>query len=252
MNILIPMAGAGSRFKKEGYKVSKPLILVNKNPMVVEATNHLPKSKNHIYICRKEHLEDDNIDTEINKYYPNSKFITIDYLTEGQAATCLLAKKEIYNNEELIIGACDNGMIWDEIKFLAEKKESDCLVWSFRNNVTVAYKPEAYGWVEINDRNEVKRVSVKVPISKNPISDHAIVGTFWFKKGKYFVEAAEKMISKNRRINNEFYVDECINELIESGLKVKVLEVDKYICWGTPNDLRTYEYWQQFHKTQIF
>ena len=60
------------------------------------------------------------------------------------------------------------------------------------------------------------------------------------------------MIAKNKRINNEFYVDECINNLIESGLKVKVFEVNKYICWGTPNDLKTYDYWQQFHKTQKF
>ncbi|MDG1690012.1 MAG: hypothetical protein P8I02_04480 [Flavobacteriales bacterium] len=252
MNILIPMAGAGSRFTNEGYKVSKPLILVNKKPMVVEATNHLPKSKNHIYICKKKHLEDDKIDVEIKRFYPKAKFITIDYLTEGQASTCLLAKNEINNNEELIIGACDNGMIWNEKKFLFEKNETDCLVWTFRNNVTVVNKPESYGWIDITEKNFAKRASVKVPISNNPISDHAIVGTFWFKKGKYFVEAAEKMISKNRRINNEFYVDECINDLIELGLRVKVFEVDKYICWGTPKDLKTYEYWEQFHKTQTF
>jgi dTDP-glucose pyrophosphorylase len=252
MNILIPMAGAGSRFTNEGYKVSKPLILVNKKPMVVEATHHLPKSKNHIYICKKKHLEDDKIDVEIKKFYPKAKFITIDYLTEGQASTCLLAKDEINNNEELIIGACDNGMIWNKKKFLLEKNETDCLVWTFRNNVTVVNNPESYGWVDITEKKIAKRASVKVPISNNPISDHAIVGTFWFKKGKYFVEAAEKMISENRRINNEFYVDECINDLIELGLRVKVFEVDKYICWGTPNDLKTYEYWEQFHKTQTF
>ena len=252
MNILIPMAGAGSRFKKDGYKISKPLILVNQNPMVVEATNHLPKSEKQIYICRKEHLEDEKIDIEIKKHYPNSKFISIDYLTEGQASTCLLAKKEINNSEELIIGACDNGIIWDEEKFINDKLQADCLVWTFRNNVTVVNKPQAYGWVEVNEENKAERVSVKVPISSKPISDHAIVGSFWFKKGKYFVEAAEKMISKGRRINNEFYVDECINELIEIGLKVKVFEVDKYICWGTPNDLRTYEYWQGFRKSQNF
>ena len=246
------MAGAGSRFKKEGYEVSKPLILVNQKPMVVEATRHLPKGDKYIYVCRRNNIEDDNIDIEIKKHYPNSKFISIDYLTEGQAATCLLAKDEINNNEELIIGACDNGMIWDEKNFLFEKNEADCLVWTFRHNVTVVVKPEAYGWVEVNEENEVERVSVKLPISNNPILNHAIVGTFWFKKGKYFVEAAETMIAKNRRINNEFYVDECINELIETGLKVKVFEVDKYICWGTPNDLRTYEYWQGFHKAQNF
>ena len=252
MNILIPMAGAGSRFKKEGYKTSKPLILVNQKPMVVEATSHLPKGEKYIYICRVNNIENDHIDKEIKKHYSDAQFIVINELTDGQAATCLLAKDEINNNEELIIGACDNGMIWNEKKFLFEKNEADCLVWSFRNNVTVVNKPEAYGWVEVNEEKFAKRASVKVPISNNPISDHAIVGTFWFKKGKYFVEGAEKMISNNRKINNEFYVDECINELIEIGLKVKVFEVDKYICWGTPNDLRTYEYWQDFHKSQNF
>lgn len=252
MKILIPMAGAGSRFKREGYKISKPLILVNQRPMVIEATNHLPKGDKYIYICRSNSIEDDNVDKEIKRYYPFSKFITVNHLTEGQASTCLLAKYEINNNEELVIGACDNGMIWDKKKFLFEKNEADCLVWTFRNNVTVVNKPESYGWVEVSKENFARRVSVKIPISKNPISDHAIVGTFWFKKGKFFVNAAEKMIAKNRRINNEFYVDECINELIEIGLRVKIFEVDKYICWGTPNDLRTYEYWHEFHKTQKF
>lgn len=252
MNILIPMAGAGSRFKKEGYKISKPLILVNQKPMVVESTTHLPKGNQYIYICRDNNIEEDNIDREIKKHYPKAQFIIVNGLTEGQASTCLLAKEEINNNEELIVGACDNGMIWDEKKFLLEKNDADCLVWTFRNNVTVVNKPEAYGWVEVNEQYFAKRVSVKIPISENPIKDHAVVGAFWFKKGKYFVDAAEKMIAKNRRINNEFYVDECINELIEIGLKVKVFEVDKYICWGTPNDLRTYEYWQGFHKSQNF
>ncbi len=252
MNILIPMAGAGSRFKKEGYKTSKPLILVNHKPMVIEATRHLPKGEKYIFICRRNDIENDHIDKEIKKYYSDAQFIVINNLTQGQASTCLLAKDEINNNEELIIGACDNGMIWDEKKFLSQKNEADCLVWSFRKNVTVVKKPEAFGWVDIKEKKTAKRVSVKVPISNEPILDHAVVGTFWFKKGKYFVDAAEKMIIKNKRINNEFYVDECINELIESGLKVKVFEVDKYICWGTPNDLKTYQYWKQFHKTQNF
>ena len=206
-----------------------------------------------LYIhCRTEHIKEDRIDDNIKQYFPNSKFIHIDCLTEGQAATCLLAKNEINNNEELIIGACDNGMIWNQENFLKEKTNADCLIWTFRNNVTVINKPEAYGWVEINKLNEAENVSVKVPISSNPINDHAVVGTFWFKNGKQFVEAAEKMIKKNRRVNNEFYVDECINELIEEGLKVKVFEIDKYICWGTPNDLKTYMYWQNFHKLNIF
>ena len=97
MNILIPMAGAGSRFKKEGYKTSKPLILVNQKPMVVEATSHLPKGEKYIYICRVNNIANDHIDKEIKKYYSDAQFIVINELTEGQAATCLLAKDEINN-----------------------------------------------------------------------------------------------------------------------------------------------------------
>jgi bifunctional N-acetylglucosamine-1-phosphate-uridyltransferase/glucosamine-1-phosphate-acetyltransferase GlmU-like protein len=113
-------------------------------------------------------------------------------------------------------------------------------------------KPQQYGWVVADENNNATKVSVKVPISNNPKKDHAIVGAFWFRQGKYFVEAAERMIAKNRRVNNEFYVDECINELIEAGQKVKVFEIDSYICWGTPDDLRTYEYWQDFFSDMDF
>jgi hypothetical protein len=80
------------------------------------------------------------------------------------------------------------------------------------------------------------------------VHDHAIVGTFWFKTGKNFAHYSEKLIKKNIRINGEFYVDEMMNLLIKDGLKVGIFEVDKYICWGTPDDLKTYNYWKQFFK----
>ena len=92
----------------------------------------------------------------------------------------------------------------------------------------------------------LKKISVKVPISDNPVNDHAVVGAFWFKKGSYFIESAHDMINKNIRINGEFYVDECINNAVQMGLKVKVFEVNKYICWGTPNDLKVYNYWKEY------
>lgn len=252
MIALIPMAGEGSRYKKEGYTTPKPLIPILEKPMVVRAVEALPNSQKQIFICRDFHIKEYQIDQEIKKYYPQSEIITIDKLTEGQASTCLLAKDFINNDEELIIGASDNGMIWDRNTFDNVKQDADCIVFTFRNNVTVVPKPEQYGWVEANDTGDVSKVSVKVPISDTPINDHAIIGAFWFKKGVHFVEAAEKMIKENRRINNEFYVDECINDLVELGYKVKVFEVDHYICWGTPNDFRTFEYWQTFFRNADF
>ena len=99
-----------------------------------------------------------------------------------------------------------------------------------------------YGWID-EKSNVIKSVSVKKPF-KNPKQDSVIIGTFTFKKAKFFVEAAEDMIKKNQKVNGEFFVDSCINNAIELGYKVALFNVDYFLCWGTPQDLRTYNYWQ--------
>lgn len=250
---LIPLAGAGSRFVKEGYKDPKPLIKVDDLPMIIRATEDLPQPEKWIFICRTEHVENYPLKEVLEKYYPGCKIIDIDYLTEGQASTCLLAKDFIEKDEPLLIGACDNGMLYDKNKYkqLVNDKNIDALVFSFRNNVTVEGNPKAYGWIKVDDKENVKRMSVKVPISDEPQKDHAVVGAFWFRKGTHFIEAAQDMIKKDTRINNEFYVDECINNAVEMGLKVKVFEIDKYICWGTPNDLQVYNYWKEYFQKEL-
>lgn len=240
------MAGEGKRFKDQGYKIPKPLISVSGKPMIIRASDSLPEADKWIFVCRKEHIGDYGINKALEAYAPNVKIIIVDKITEGQASTCLLAKDLINNDEELIIGACDNGMVWDKEEFDKLKKGVDCLVWTFRNNIAVKKKPQAYGWVVVDNENNILKTSVKVPISDSPIRDHAIIGTFWFKKGSIFVEIVENMIKKNDRINNEFYVDQCINYVVNAGYKAKVFEVDKYVCWGTPEDLRKFEYWDSF------
>jgi len=252
MNILIPMAGAGSRFQQEGYTTPKPLLDILGKPMVVQAALSLPKGDRYIFVCRDFHITEYQIDQELKKFFPDCIIVTVDHLTEGQASTCLLAKEYINNDEALMIGASDNGMIWNADKFTQMSEQADCMPFTFRNNVTVVPKPQQYGWVVTDENMNATKVSVKVPISDKPMNDHAIVGAFWFAKGKDFVEAAERMIAKNRRINNEFYVDECINEVIEAGKRVKVFEIDYYICWGTPNDYRTFYYWEGFFKNAHF
>jgi len=247
---LIPAAGAGSRFAVEGYTNPKPLINVSGKPMIVQAANALPPADKSIFVCRKEHMQASSLEAVLRENFSGCEIITIDYLTEGQVNTCLLAEPYLDVNDSLTIGACDNSMTWNREKYkaLTEKESVDALIWTFRNNVTVKRNPNMYGWVRTDEDNNALGVSCKVPISDNPVSDHAIVGSFYFKKASYFLDAARRMIEKNTRTNNEFYVDVLMNEVIEAGLKVKVFEVDKYICWGTPNDLRTYEYWELYFK----
>ncbi len=256
------MAGAGSRFAKEGYKDHKPVILVTdrrsgkKIPMVVAATLDLPQvsGANIIYVDRDFHKKD-GVEEKIKEFFPATKFITIAELTEGQASTCLLAKEQINNDQELLIAGCDNGIAFDEKKFLEAKKSADVLIFTFRGNEAVLENPKAYGWVNADSAGNVSGVSVKVPVSENPIKDHAIVSAFWFKKGADFVSNAEEMIAQNDRINNEFYADQVMKYCVKNGLKVKVFEVDKYLCWGTPLEYENYEktikYWRGFYEAEF-
>jgi bifunctional N-acetylglucosamine-1-phosphate-uridyltransferase/glucosamine-1-phosphate-acetyltransferase GlmU-like protein len=160
-----------------------------------------------------------------------------------------MAKNEINSEKELLISACDNGMVFDKLMFDKIKNETDVIVFT-QKNANVLVNPNAYGWVNVNDNNDITGVSVKRAISDTPDKDNAIVATFWFRRGDIFVRAAEKMIKENDRINNEFYVDEVINHVLALGYSAKAFEVEKYIGWGTPEDYENYgnnlRYWSDF------
>jgi dTDP-glucose pyrophosphorylase len=257
------MAGAGSRFGEAGYTVSKPAIPTydkrtgKKIPMVVCATLDLPGVKadgsNIIYIDRDYH-KTDGTEKAISDYFPNARFITVNHLTEGQACTCMLAESFIDNEEELLIAGCDNGMEFDLEKYKNHCEEADCLVFTYRHNEAVLANPNAYGWMIVDEHDNIMGTSIKKAISDTPMEDHAVVATFWFKKGSIFVEAAKKMIAENDRINNEFYVDQVAKHVLQLGYKAKVFEVDKYIGWGTPLDYelyqKTFEYWNGFYERE--
>ncbi|MFP3154159.1 nucleotidyltransferase [Lachnospiraceae bacterium ZAX-1] len=260
MNILIPMAGEGKRFSDVGYKIHKPILPVvyhktgKEYPMAVCATFDAlcasEKNYNLLYVDRDFH-KDDRVEEEIQKHFPSAKFITTTHLTQGQASTCLLAKDEINSKEELLIASCDNGMIYTAEKFLAQKDKADAMVFTFRNNEAVLENPNAYGWMVTDSDENVLRTSIKKAISDTPKNDHAVVGTFWFKSGELFVVATEKMIKENDRINNEFYVDQVMAHILDLGGRVKVFELEQYLCWGTPEEyekyMKTYQYWHEFY-----
>lgn len=245
---IIPMAGAGQRFVDAGYTTPKPLLPITRKPMVIAAADSLPKSTKTVFICQQKHIEKYNLKDILLSY---GEVFSVDGITEGQACTCMIASQVIDPLEEIVIGASDNGLIYDEKLFQTLRQDTDVLVFGFSGNPTVLQKPEAYGWIRIDKEQNVLGVSSKKPISDTPINDWAVVGAFYFKRNQDFIRSVDQMISNNTRINNEFYVDECINNAIVAGLKVKLMPVKHYICWGTPNDYKTYLYWQQYYQQEL-
>ncbi len=259
MRILIPMAGAGRRFADAGYKTHKPFLPTydwgsgRLLPMVVCAVNQLPGvapgGENIIFIDRPFHRVLGGED-EIKRYFPGASFVTAETLTEGQACSCLLARSLLDPGEELLIAGCDNGMVLDAGRFEGMSKTADELVFTYRHNAAVLKNPDAYGWVKVDAEGNIQGLSIKKRLSDNPMEDHAVVATFYFRKAAYFLEAADKMIRENDRVNGEFYVDKVAEHILGLGMRSKVFEIDRYIGWGTPEDYeeyqKTYEYWFGF------
>ena len=249
--VLIPMAGAGQRFADAGYRVHKPAIPTidrydgTEKPMVVCATKDLPgvaaDGSNVIYVDRTFHRED-GVEDAIRAYYEKAQFITIDRLTEGQACTCMLAKEYLDPEEELLIAGCDNGMDIDQTAFEETKQTCDCIVFTYRHNEAVLQNPNAYGWMLTDEEGTITGTSIKKAISDTPMEDPAVVATFWFKRAKIFLDATEKMIRENDRINGEFYVDQTVKHVLDLGYR--------YVGWGTPADYEgyqnTYAYFKAF------
>lgn len=265
MNIIIPMAGEGKRFQEEGYTIHKPQIPTtdrktgSKIPMVVCAAMDLPGvmegGKNITFIDRTFHKLQ-GVEQTILEYYNEAAFLTAEQLTQGQACTCLLAKEIINNEKELLIAGCDNGMVMDTEAYEKSKENSDALIFVYRHDPFVCDNPSSFGWVVPDEQSRVTGISIKKPVSDTPMDDYAVVATFWFRHGSEFVEAAERMIALDDRINGEFYVDQVMKYVIQMGLHVKIFEVDRYIGWGTPKSYETYEntiaYWRHFAESKDF
>jgi len=231
LNVLIPMAGAGTRFKEVGYSFPKPLVEVDGKPMIQLVVENIGIDANFVYVCQKEHRKKFNLDTMLNLVTSNNTIIDIDYVTEGAACTALLAKEHIDNDNPLFFANSDQYVKWDSVEFMYTMQEKDC------DGGIVTFKATHPKWsfAEIDENNIVKRVA-----EKDPISNDATVGFYYWKKGSDFVKYAEKMIAKNIRVNNEFYVCPVFNEAIEDGKKIIAYEADEMWGLGTPEDLQLY------------
>lgn len=231
LNVLIPMAGAGSRFSKAGYTFPKPLIDVQGKPMIQVVAENLNIKANFIYIVQKEHREEYNLDTLLNLVTPGCKVVEVSELTEGAACTALLAKDYIDNDAPLFFANSDQFVEWDSNEFFYKmnETEADGGIVTFR-----ATHPK-WSFAKVNEEGLVTKVA-----EKNPISDIATVGFYYWKHGSDFVKYAEQMIKQDIRVNNEFYVCPVYNEAIKDQKEIRTFDIPKMWGLGTPEDLKYY------------
>jgi len=223
------MAGLGKRFKDAGHDKPKPLIDVFGQPMIQRVVNCLCAQHtdvNFIFIAQKQHMEIGLKEV----VEPLGQTILLNEVTEGAACTTLLAKHLIDNENELIIANCDQYMKWDFDDFIANARKHDGCLATFNST-----NPH-HSYAKVKN-NLVEKVAEKIVIS-----DKASAGIYYFKNGSQYVQAAEQMINKNIRTNNEFYICPVYNELIQGGFQVSVYNIDvmnKHML-GTPEELNIF------------
>ena len=228
MNVLVPMAGAGSRFASAGYTFPKPLIEVVGKPMIQVVVENLNVEAHFIFLVQKEHYEKYNLKQLLNLISPGCDIIQVDGITEGAACTTLLAKELIDNDEPLLMANSDQFVEWNSNEclyaFTADKIDGGIATFK-------ATHPK-WSFAKVGDDGFVTEVA-----EKNPISDMATVGIYYWSHGSDYVKYAEQMIAKNIRTNGEFYVCPVFNEAIQDGKKIRVKGIDKMWGIGTPEDL---------------
>ena len=233
LNVIIPMAGAGSRFAAAGYTFPKPLIDVDGRPMIQVVVENLGIQANYVFVVQKEHREKYALDTLLNLITKNNATIVeVDGVTEGAACTALLAREHIDNDDPLFFANSDQFVVWDPMDFMYTMQETQS------DGGIVTFKATHPKWSFARTDNTGKVLEVA---EKNPISDNATVGFYYWKKGSDFVKYADQMIDHDKRVNNEFYVCPVFNEAIEDGLDIKSYDVSEMWGLGTPEDLTKFQ-----------
>jgi dTDP-glucose pyrophosphorylase len=238
LQIVIPMAGRGSRFADQGYKLPKPLIPVHGVPMTQLVIENLKPTRPHrfTFICQQAHLADYGLEAHLREWAPGCVVIGIDRVTEGAACTVLLAKRLIDSDDALMIANCDQYVDVAIDDYLADMDDRDLdgLIMTMKAN------DPKWSFVGFDDAGRVNTV-----VEKKVISDEATVGIYNYRRGADFVSAAEEMIARNLRVNNEFYVAPAYNLLIERGQTLGVHSIGTegagMYGLGIPEDLAKFE-----------
>jgi NDP-sugar pyrophosphorylase family protein len=244
--VLMPMAGMGSRFTALN-PLPKPLLPINQRPMFLEALSSLPTGKKTVVVALEKV-------SQLLASIKSQQDIQFQYLTEtppGQALSTEAGLNKLAQDKEVLVSSCDHGIVlnpklWKEFH---ENPQCDAAIFTVKGFPGAMRTPKSYAYVVPEPGTQtfpkVQRVSVKETVSDNPLADHLLVGTFWFKSTALLQQGIQKLKEKDIRVNNELYLDSILETFISQGLTVRIIPLDGYICWGDPDALAESLYWQE-------
>lgn len=239
LHVIMPMAGEGSRFLKEGWETPKPLIKLKGIPLFIRAIGCVAIEGAPIkysFIVRKEHIDKYAIDAQIKATLPEANVFYVEKTTRGAVETCLIAESAISEDDSIVVMDCDlefrSARYIEGIKAILEQpidKVNGGILVSFEST-----EPR-YSYAEVDDNMVVKRTA-----EKEVISNHALCGAYFFSTAKGFLNAAHKLLEEPFFAKPEYYVSLLYNYLLADGETVRLATMEEYYSYGTPEELRRY------------
>ena len=239
LHIIMPMAGEGSRFLKEGWDIPKPLIELRGIPLFIRAINSVKSDvvpMKYSFIVRQEHIDKYQIDKKIKSVLPEATVFSVSKTTRGAVETCLMAKSAISEKDAIIVMDCDlefsSKALMENIQTIVSQSTNEMdggLLVSFESD-----QPK-YSYAEIDENNIVKRTA-----EKEVIYSHALCGAYFFSFAKDFMRVAHELLADASFSKSEFYVSLLYNYLLREGHVVKLCPMEKYCSYGTPDELKQY------------
>ena len=251
VNLVFPMAGAGTRFLGDNFDCPKPLIDIDGLPFFKRAADSLVghvKCERMVFVVLKEHVEKFEIDEKIHSYYPNAKIVQLPEVLPGALMTAIEGAKAIHNEYPVIFADCDMMFTSSDMYAYYNSDDYDAA----GTLLTFESDKDCYSYVEVGDWTDANGQNVNVAVrtaEKEVISDRAITGAYGFINAAVFIRAAEKYIN-NTEID-EYYLSGVYNDMIKAGRRVRVFDTDTFLSFGTPEEYRKAEIILRKHREQM-
>lgn len=245
---VVPMAGRGQRFADRGYRDPKPLIDTGGAPMIKRALQCLPVPTKRVLIAQREHASDARFVETVAALPGETRVMSIDAVTQGQACTAALGLEGMPDDLPVLFAPCDTGYVYDVEKLTALERSGawDLIVFAAKGHLPALWRPQMYGWMSVRPDGAVDRVAVKRQVDGVPPAEQQVVtGTFWFRNVGVYRAEYDALLAADDRVNGEFYIDTIARRMVENNRRVFAFTVDKYMPWGTPEELMTFDYWSE-------
>ena len=244
--LIIPMSGIGKRFQKEGYAQPKYMIDVLGKSIIEHVISMFPNVEDILFIVNKEHLNNSEfkIKEHLRKIAPTAKIFEIESHNKGPGWALLAAKELIDLERPVIVNYCDFHSIFNYDKLEEELLDgSDGLILTYDGFHPHMIRSQQFAYVKKNTEDYVIEIQEKKPFTNKPRDEEASTGTYGFKNGRILLESLEEQISINDSLNGEYYISLTYKSMLRKKMKIKTLKVEYFMQWGTPQDLKDFNYW---------